>query len=444
MLAAFVLSLLAALPDALLALWLKLLGEGVLEQRPRPRARRGDRPRRVGHRDLVPAHRQHARAAPLPRQGHDRARVARRPAAGVGRDHRAPRASRVPRSARRAARPGVRARPHVHVAVLDLRVDPAARRHDRAARVDSSGARAARRVRAADGAHLDLAARRSSARRRSAARRPAGWPATCSPSRPPRRPARRCASPASASGWSRERREAWERWYGPVAAARWGSAAWHTLAWAVFGARLRRRGRVRVVGPRRARRATCCWCSPPARASRRTSAPPSARSASCAASGWTARGGSPGSRTTPRRWSPTADLPVPARLARRHPPRARLVRLSRHRRASCSTTCRSTLPAGAVVAIVGENGAGKTTLVKLLAKLYEPTSGAILVDGDAARAHAAPTSGARGWPARSRISSASSSARATPSASATCRGSTTSRRSSPPSTAPAPTTSSRG
>ena len=39
-----------------------------------------------------------------------------------------------------------------------------------------------------------------------------------------------------------------------------------------------------------------------------------------------------------------------------------------------------TLPAGAVVAIVGENGAGKTTLVKLLAKMYEPTSGAILVD----------------------------------------------------------------
>src|SRR5258706_3604789 len=39
------------------------------------------------------------------------------------------------------------------------------------------------------------------------------------------------------------------------------------------------------------------------------------------------------------------------------------------------------LPAGAVVAIVGENGAGKTTLVKLLAKLYEPTLGAIFVDG---------------------------------------------------------------
>jgi len=38
------------------------------------------------------------------------------------------------------------------------------------------------------------------------------------------------------------------------------------------------------------------------------------------------------------------------------------------------------LPAGGVVAIVGENGAGKTTLVKLLAKMYEPTSGSILVD----------------------------------------------------------------
>jgi ATP-binding cassette subfamily B protein len=38
------------------------------------------------------------------------------------------------------------------------------------------------------------------------------------------------------------------------------------------------------------------------------------------------------------------------------------------------------VPAGRVVALVGENGAGKTTLVKLLAKMYEPTSGAIFVD----------------------------------------------------------------
>ncbi len=39
------------------------------------------------------------------------------------------------------------------------------------------------------------------------------------------------------------------------------------------------------------------------------------------------------------------------------------------------------LPAGAVVAVVGENGAGKTTLVKLLARMYSPTAGRITVDG---------------------------------------------------------------
>ncbi len=39
------------------------------------------------------------------------------------------------------------------------------------------------------------------------------------------------------------------------------------------------------------------------------------------------------------------------------------------------------LKPGSVVAIVGENGAGKTTLVKLLCRLYPPSSGRILVDG---------------------------------------------------------------
>lgn len=39
------------------------------------------------------------------------------------------------------------------------------------------------------------------------------------------------------------------------------------------------------------------------------------------------------------------------------------------------------LPAGSVVAIVGENGAGKSTLVKLLTRCYEPSVGHILIDG---------------------------------------------------------------
>ncbi|GAA0826856.1 ABC transporter ATP-binding protein [Streptosporangium amethystogenes subsp. fukuiense] len=40
------------------------------------------------------------------------------------------------------------------------------------------------------------------------------------------------------------------------------------------------------------------------------------------------------------------------------------------------------LPAGGSTAIVGLNGAGKTTLVKLLARLYDPSEGRILVDGE--------------------------------------------------------------
>jgi len=40
-----------------------------------------------------------------------------------------------------------------------------------------------------------------------------------------------------------------------------------------------------------------------------------------------------------------------------------------------------TLNPGERVALVGENGAGKTTITKLIARLYEPTEGRILLDG---------------------------------------------------------------
>lgn len=39
------------------------------------------------------------------------------------------------------------------------------------------------------------------------------------------------------------------------------------------------------------------------------------------------------------------------------------------------------VPAGQVVALVGENGAGKTTLVKLMTRLYDPAEGRITLDG---------------------------------------------------------------
>jgi len=40
-----------------------------------------------------------------------------------------------------------------------------------------------------------------------------------------------------------------------------------------------------------------------------------------------------------------------------------------------------TIPAGQIVAIVGNNGAGKSTLIKLLCRLYDPQAGRITLDG---------------------------------------------------------------
>jgi ATP-binding cassette, subfamily B, bacterial len=40
-----------------------------------------------------------------------------------------------------------------------------------------------------------------------------------------------------------------------------------------------------------------------------------------------------------------------------------------------------TIPAGKIVAIVGDNGAGKSTLIKLLCRLYDPQSGRVEMDG---------------------------------------------------------------
>ena len=46
-----------------------------------------------------------------------------------------------------------------------------------------------------------------------------------------------------------------------------------------------------------------------------------------------------------------------------------------------------TIAPGETVAIVGRNGAGKTTLVKLLARLYDPIEGQVMIDGNDVRAY---------------------------------------------------------
>lgn len=40
-----------------------------------------------------------------------------------------------------------------------------------------------------------------------------------------------------------------------------------------------------------------------------------------------------------------------------------------------------TIPAGQIVALVGENGAGKSTILKLRCRFYDPTAGRITLDG---------------------------------------------------------------
>jgi ATP-binding cassette subfamily B protein len=176
-----------------------------------------------------------------------------------------------------------------------------------------------------------------------------------------------------------ERREAWERWYGPVSAARWGSAAWHTLAWALFGGAFL--GAVVFVSS---------GLNRPAGDVLLVVAAGSRLSAYVGATvgeiGFLRAIWMDGSKRLAwledyaASFVASADLPVPVRIAHgirfehvsfAYPGTERLV----------LDDVSLELPAGTVVAIVGENGAGKTTLVKLLAKLYEPSAGRILVDG---------------------------------------------------------------
>ncbi|MFN8508535.1 MAG: ABC transporter ATP-binding protein [Dehalococcoidia bacterium] len=175
------------------------------------------------------------------------------------------------------------------------------------------------------------------------------------------------------------RRDAWERWYAPVAAARWGSALWQGLAWALFGAGYT--GSVIFVASG--------LDAPPAdvllllAAGARLSA---YIGATVGEIGFLRGIWMDGSQRLA--WledyaaavTRDEDLPAPEavrtgisveHLSFAYPGTDRLV----------LDDVTFEIPAGAVVAVVGENGAGKSTLVKLLCKLYEPASGSIAVDG---------------------------------------------------------------
>jgi ATP-binding cassette subfamily B protein len=177
---------------------------------------------------------------------------------------------------------------------------------------------------------------------------------------------------------SADRRAAWERGYAEIAPARWVSASWHTLAWAVFGA-----GYVGAVV------LVAFGLRAPAGDVLLVLAAGSRLSAYVGATvgeiGFLRGFWMDGARRLAwledyaASFAASADAAVPATLRRG-------IRLDRVSFAYPGTSrlvlndISLFLPAGSVVAVVGENGAGKSTLVKLLAKMYHASAGEILVD----------------------------------------------------------------
>jgi ATP-binding cassette subfamily B protein len=176
-----------------------------------------------------------------------------------------------------------------------------------------------------------------------------------------------------------QRRLAWEMGNRPIAKARWASAGWHTLAWAIFAAAYV--GAIVFVSSGLARPAGEVLLTLAAGSRLSFYVGATAGEIGFLRGIW---------MDAARRlawledyaesWAAAADEPVPDRVAEgirfehvsfAYPGTDRLV----------LDDINLDLPAGAVLAIVGENGAGKSTLVKLLAKMYEPTSGRILIDG---------------------------------------------------------------
>ena len=176
----------------------------------------------------------------------------------------------------------------------------------------------------------------------------------------------------------RDRRAAWQAGHGPIARARWGSMVWHTIAWAIFAAAYVGSVVFVAAGLRASAGAVLLVLAAGARLSAYVGA-------TVGELGFLRGFWVYGARRLA--WledyaaslGPASEVPAPGHLQRgvrfehvsfAYPGTERLV----------LDDVSLDLPAGAVVAVVGENGAGKSTLVKLLAKMYEPTSGRILID----------------------------------------------------------------
>lgn len=175
------------------------------------------------------------------------------------------------------------------------------------------------------------------------------------------------------------RRAEWERWYAPVAAARWVTSVWNAVAWGVFGLGFALAVWFLAVREQGTAGQVLLLLTAGSRLSLYVGATVSelgflrgiwldgARRLVWLEH-YAAAVAARGTRTAPRTLTRGIALEdVTFTYPGAPAPSLRGVSLD--------------LPAGAVVALVGENGAGKTTLVKLLAKMYEPDSGTITVDG---------------------------------------------------------------
>jgi ATP-binding cassette, subfamily B, bacterial len=175
------------------------------------------------------------------------------------------------------------------------------------------------------------------------------------------------------------RRDAWWRSYEPTARVRWVTAAWHSAAWALFGAAFV--GSLALVAGRFDKGVGAVVLVVAAGSRLASYVGATAGELGFLRGFWL----DSSRRLT---WledyaaaahdGATADAPVALHngitfehVSFRYPGTDRVV----------LDDVNLQLPAGSVIAIVGENGAGKSTLVKLLARMYSPTAGVIRIDG---------------------------------------------------------------